>query len=259
MSKVNTKGSGLNKIVSIDLCQNIDVYSTNNNSLPCYKNKDKKKQIELKSKIDIQMNYNCKETNKLKSNLVNKRLGTNTPLLSSRIPEEENILAIKPSLSQFKLKNKSNFSDSIRNLSSLETSEKEDDEEKITFNSHSKVKMFSNFVDGSSTERKDEIHNKSLSKFYSEMSHKSNNNIREGSLEKTINNLNNKHTNKDNMFNMFNENNNIPDKIAYLNLLDNYKDLKLQFDEMRKNCEENEKVIKILNEILISQVICLFN
>jgi hypothetical protein len=260
MSKVNRKGSGLNKIVSIDLCQNIGLYGTSNNFFASYKKKDKKKQIELKSKIDIQMSYNTKETNKFKSNLSNKRLGAYTPIVSFKIPEDENVRALGHSLSKFKLKNKSNFSDSNRNLSSLETSEKEEEEENITFNSNSNVRMFSTFGEANSTERKDENNNKSLSKFYNEYSSKCQNNLTEGSLEKTIRNINySKETNEDIVTNMFNDNNYLTDKIAYINLLENYKTLKLQFDEITENCCEYKKVIEILKEMLLSQVFSLLH
>jgi hypothetical protein len=258
MSKVNRKGSGLNKIVSIDLCQNIGLYSTSNNFFVSYKKKEKKKQIELKSKIDIQMSYNTKESSKLKSNLSNKRLGANTPIVSFKMPEDENVVAMRQSLSKIKLKNKSNFSDSNRNLSSLETSEKEDEEENITFNSNSNVRMFSNYEESNMTERKVENNNKSLSKFYYDYSSKCMNNPTEASLEKTIKNFNySKETNEDIMTNVFNENNYLTDKIAYINLLESYKALKMDFDEISENCVEYKKVIEILKGMLISQVFCL--
>ena len=115
------------KVVTIDLSHNADYQSIKYNFMNSFKKNDKKKQIELKSKIDIQMNNNKGITHK--SDKLLKRIVVGSPVVNLNLQEDKkNVL---PSFSMSKEKHKKTISEIHYNLSNLETSEKEDEEEKV--------------------------------------------------------------------------------------------------------------------------------
>ena len=132
--KLKKENSINNKIVSIDLSQNIDGNShVYNNFHNTFKKNEKKKQIELKSKIDIQMNYYAKGVNSFKSDKNLKRIIAESPIIKFKYPEEE---LNSMNRSKSREKRKKINSDLPKNLSNLETSERED--ESLNINSKNK-------------------------------------------------------------------------------------------------------------------------
>ena len=247
--------SASNKVVTIDLSNNVDNHQINNNYLNSFKKNDKKKQIELKSKIDIQMNYNSKGNN-FKSEKVVKRIMVGSPIINLNLLEENKLI---PSISRSKEKVKKTFSEIHKNLSSLEISEKEDEEEKVFRNSKTYQKA-TKVVNMKPYEMKEDKNYKTISKFYQDNEYccKSNRNLNDfkpNSIKRANNNFQNSMNQIENRVEFQFEKDPSINKVlnlGFTSLLENYNKLKSDFGFLNETCNEYLKVIEILKAVILS-------